>query len=86
MKAKIKEILRPDVFRIQFDDNVTKMLIDRRILYLIKNSENYVFLMMKLKELLQNRTVDILRSEALSKGLCTGRIYIEGRHISSYLG
>ncbi len=86
LQAKIESILRPDVFRIIIDStNVTQILFDRRILYHINEFDDSNLLMDKLKAVCQKRTVNILRSHNLSKGLSTGRIYIDGKHLSSYL-
>ena len=86
MQARIDSILRPDVFRIVIDStNVTQILFDRRMLYRKSEFDDNIQLVDRLKTLLQNKTVNILRSCNLTEGLSSGRVYIDGKHLSSYL-
>lgn len=86
MLAKIRSILRPDVFRIELDSSQeTVMLLDRRIMFFIKNFENKEVLQHKILQITGNKFVNLERIKNLPSGIMTGRIYIDGKHLSYYL-
>ncbi|HPR17194.1 MAG TPA: hypothetical protein PLD62_03005 [Candidatus Cloacimonadota bacterium] len=86
IEATIKSILRPDVFRIECDsDENNKILFDRRILYTLKSSIDKKMILDKIHSLIQNKKVEIMHAENLPNGLISGRIYLEGKHLSFYL-